>query len=181
MQNVNEFEEGGLLSSTDNPKIAAFYENLMGNWAPTTVDKHAMRLSAMSSKDPRWLTEQGVKNQAAGMSMDDLLKQPTNWQDIPGRTGAEYGAVEGMWNDIAKEMGVSPAELQAMAWVGGGKQTGLGSPGVTFMDAFKDRIRRTAIRDNIPPEQVLKKMMRGELTLAMLPGAGGGDTSTMTG
>jgi hypothetical protein len=174
MFNVNQFETQGGLSSLDNPKIAAFYENLMGNWEPTTVDKHAVRLGAMATRDPRWLTEQGQANLKAGMSMDDLLKQPTNWTDIPGKTGAEYGQMEQMWNSIAKEMGISPAELQAMAWVGGGKQTGLGSPGITFMDAFKDRIRRTAIRDNIPPAQVLKKMMRGELTLAMLQPDGGG-------
>jgi hypothetical protein len=180
MHNVNNLAREGELSSMDNPKIAAFYENLLGNWMPTTVDKHAVRLAAMATKDPRWLTEQGTKsfNEMSGAGLDQtammnkLLETPTNWLDVPGRTGSEYAAMEKMWNEVAQEMGVSPAELQAMAWVGGGRQTGLGSAPVTFMDAFQDRIRRTSIRDNIPPDQVLKLMLHGKMTLAELePGA----------
>lgn len=174
MHNVNTLGLGGGLSPENNPKIAAFNENLLGNWQPTTIDKHAIRLGAMASRDPRFLSEQGqaafAQMSQAGLdqnaAIENLLKQGTNWIDaIPQ---SEYAAVEAFWDDIAKEMNIAPAQLQAQAWVGGGKQTGLGSPGVTFMDAFKDRIRRTSIRDNIPPDQVLKLMLHGKLTLAEL-------------
>ena len=174
MHNVNNYAKGGGLSAEDNPKIAAFYENLLGNWMPTTIDKHAVRLGAMASRDPRFLTPQGQEamTQMSGAGLDQeaimnsLLDRPTNWQDVVATD--QYPVIENYWNEIAKEMGIDPAQLQAQAWVGGGQQTGLGSPGVTFMDAFKDRIRRTSIRDNIPPEQVLKLMMHGKLTLAEL-------------
>jgi hypothetical protein len=176
MHQVNQYEQTGGLSSFDNPKIAAFYENLMGNWVPTTIDKHAVRVAAMATRDPRWLTEQGTKafNQmsAAGLPqeaiMDELQKTATNWVDIPDTAKGEYAAMEDMWNKTAKEMGVSPAELQAMAWIGGGQETGLKSAPATFMNAFADRIRRTSIRDNIPPDQVLKLMLHGKMTLAQL-------------
>ena len=176
MGNVNQWGKTGGLSSFDNPKIAAFYENLMGNWLPTTIDKHAVRVAAMATRDPRFLSEQGAKAfaemQKAGLpedaAVDQLLKTATNWTDIPDTAKGEYAAMEQIWNDTAKEMGVTPAELQAMAWIGGGEGTGLKSAPVTFMNAFADRIRRTSIRDNIPPAQVLKKMLRGELTLAEL-------------
>ncbi len=176
MHNVNNYSREGVLSSLNNPKIAAFFENLMGNWEPTTIDKHAVRLTSMASRDPRWLSDQGGARFAeltrnGGMSeeqaIDQLMGQPTNWSEIADKK-TEYGQVEQMWTQAAKEMGVTPAELQAMAWVGGGQQTGLGSAPVTFMDAFADRIRRTSIRDNIPPEQVLQLMLHGKLTLAQL-------------
>ena len=187
MFNVNNFGAspdtnvlGGGYSTLDNPKIAAFYENLLGNWQPTTIDKHAMRLGAMASGDPRFLTEQGQKAfadmQQAGLPQEAMMNRlgetATNWTDIPDTAKGEYDALEKYWNSIADEMGISPAQLQAQAWVGGGAQTGLGSPGITFMDAFKDRIRRTAIKNNIAPDQVLKLMMHGKMTLAELEGAG---------
>ncbi|MET0723071.1 MAG: hypothetical protein ABWY64_19930 [Tardiphaga sp.] len=177
---------GGGYDTMDNPKIAAFYENLMGNWQPTTIDKHAMRLGAMASGDPRFLTEQGAKQfeemTTAGLPQEAIMaemgKRATNWTDIPDTAKGEYDALEQYWNSIADEMGITPAQLQAQAWVGGGEQTGLGSPGITFMDAFKDRVRRTSIKHNIPPDQVLKLMMHGKMTLAELEGGGSG---TMTG
>lgn len=174
--NVNQWDASGGLSSLQNPKIAAFYENLMGNWAPTTIDKHAVRVATMATKDPRWLTEQGQKSfdemSGAGLQQDAIMTQlqnkATNWVDIPDTAKGEYAAMEDMWNQTAKEMGVSPAELQAMAWIGGGEGTGLKSVPATFMNAFMDRIRRTSIEHNIPPEQVLELMMHGKMTLAQL-------------
>src|SRR4029077_20782427 len=132
MYNVNKYAKEGELSSMDNPKITAFFENLLGNWQPTTIDKHAMRLGAMASGDPRFLTEQGQKfladMQKAGIPQEDIMRQlgerPTNWTDIPDTAKGEYDALEQYWNSIADEMGITPAQLQAQAWVGGGKQTG---------------------------------------------------------
>jgi hypothetical protein len=176
MFNVNNFAKGGGFDPYENPKIAAFYENLMGNWEPTTIDKHAMRLGAMASQDPRFLTDQGRAAfddmTRAGLDqkamMEQLGQRATNWTDIPDTDRGEYDALEKYWSDIAREMNITPAQLQAQAWVGGGAQTGLGSPGITFMDAFRDRVRRTALRDNISPDQVIKLMMHGRMTLAEL-------------
>jgi len=189
MYNVNKFATEGELSSMDNPKIAAFYENLLGNWQPTTIDKHAMRLGAMASGDSRFLTPQGQASmeemQRAGLQPEAIMRslgeKPTNWTDIPDTAKGEYDALEQYWNSIAQEMGISPAQLQAQAWVGGGQQTVLGSAGITLMDAFKDRVRRTAIKNNIPPEQVIKLMMHGKMTLAELEGGGNEFASSATG
>lgn len=188
MKNVNEFAGVGEYDPYENPKITAFYENLMGNWEPTTIDKHAVRLGAMASNDPRWLTPEAAKlfeqQIGAGLPQEAILaemqKKATNWTDVPMTDKGEYDALEQYWNGIAQEMGISPAQLQAQAWVGGGAQTGLGSPGITFMDAFRDRVRRTSIKHNIPPDQVIKLMLHGKMTLAELEG-GSPDYGSMTG
>jgi hypothetical protein len=176
MESADVLREKGQLSSVDNPKIASFVQNLMGNWDPATLDRHALRLMGMMSKDPRWLKSGALAKDnpfnpaaefAAGkLSIDDALKNPMYWQDVPA--AKDYGAMEQYWKDMAKEMGISPAEAQAAAWVGGSSTTGVESPPVPFIDVFKDRLRRTAIRDNVAPADVLKMFIQGRMTLAEL-------------
>ena len=178
MENVDKLREGGGLSSIDNPKIASFIQNLLGNWNPATIDRHAMRLMGMLTKDPRWLKQGPLSKTdpfnpaaevAAGrLSMDEAAANQMYWQEAPDPK--DYGALEQMWIEMAKEAGVSPAEAQAAAWIGGGQTTGVQSEGLSFIDVLKDRIRRTSIRDNVPPDEVLRRFIRGEMTLAELTG-----------
>ena len=115
----------------DNPKPMSFYQNLMGNWEPTTVDIHEIR------------------NQA-GMPQGLLHPSPT----LP-----EYTALEDVGRRVAKKMGVSPAQRQAATWIGGGKYTNLGSPPVPFLQALEQRILTTAEIRGQHPEDVIRDLI----------------------
>jgi hypothetical protein len=159
-----------------NPKPASFAENLVGNQRPVTVDTHAFRLPAILAQDPRFLetayeSSKGVPKQniqklvmSGQMSMEDALKTPAYWQAQPKAN--EYAAMERYYQPIGRELGLSPAQTQASAWVGGGRLTGLGSDeSKPFLRFFDDRIVKTAKELNMDPKDVLKDFIAGKLSL----------------
>jgi hypothetical protein len=164
-----------------NPKPRSFVENLSGNQRPVTVDTHATRLPATIARDPRWLalslkTEKDVPPiSPKGMldrgeiSMDEALERPAFWDAIPKKT--EYGALERLYQDIARKKGMSPAQAQASAWVGGAESTGMQSGADPFLKVFEDRVRITAEKTGEPPEAVLRRFIRGEISLYNRGGA----------
>jgi hypothetical protein len=161
------------------PKPASFVENLLGNQRPVTVDKHATRLPAMQTSDPRWLNNRYTYKDedtgeelimrpkdmfAAGqLSMREAKKNPVYWADKPNQN--EYGALERMYQDIGRKKGITPAQTQASAWIGGGKQTGLGSKAEPFIATFEDRLTLAAQRAGVSKEEALKLFIRGEMPL----------------
>lgn len=159
-----------------NPKVSSFVENLVGNQLPATVDTHALRLPAMLARDPRFLETayQASKDapklniqklvQSGDMSMEDALKTASYWQAYPKPN--EYAALEQYYKSLAKEMGMTPAQTQASAWIGGGKLTGLASDeSKPFLRFFDDRIMKTARETGMDPKDVLRDFISGKAPL----------------
>jgi hypothetical protein len=107
-------------------------------------------------------------------TMDQLLQVPQAWKDVPEAN--HYAALEGFQQDLAREMNISPAQLQAALWVGGGRVTGLRSLPTSFMGAFEQRLQKTAAERGGTPMKALLDFVRGKkplLTpLAATAGAG---------
>jgi hypothetical protein len=160
----------------NNPKPASFAQNLMGNQAPVAVDTHAFRLPAILSRDPRFLEtsfqsssdkpKQNIRKivKSGELSPEDAAKRAAYWQAMPKEN--EYGAMEQFYKRLAQEFGITPAQAQASAWVGGGHITGLASDeSKPFMGFMQDRIMKTAGDTNMEPKDVLQKFVRGEMPL----------------
>jgi hypothetical protein len=167
------------LDSQYRPKRWTFGENLSGSQEGVTVDKHNMRLIGMLSQNPNMLKtteaadadyeDLGVKKGdkrnwqkevlEGRIPMSEAIKYPHMWKDVP--EAAHYGALEKMQQDLAKEMGISPAQLQAALWVGGGRVTGLKSLPTSFMGIVENRLARTAAERGIEPRDALKEFIRG--------------------
>jgi hypothetical protein len=165
----------------NNPKPASFVENLVGNQQPATIDTHAFRLPAMLKRDPRFLVtdyeaskgapKQNIQRmvQDGLLTMDDAYKTPAYWAAQPKEN--EYRAMENFYKGIGEEMGLTPAQTQASAWVGGGKVTGLASDeSKPFIGFFEERVMLTAQKLNMDPQDVLKRFVRGEMPLLGLTG-----------
>ena len=136
-QNARNVLEGSGWPVLQNPKPASFVENLAGNQMPVTVDTHNARL---------W-------------GMTDTKGRPV---DKPAKT--EYGFIEKLQQDEARKLGMTPAQYQASAWIGGGEQTGLKSSADPFLKVLEDRIRLTAAQSGETPQQVLHRFLMGQNT-----------------
>jgi hypothetical protein len=164
-----------------NPKMLSMSENLMGNYAPVTVDANVFKLPAMLAQDPRFLetafraSKDAPKQniQAMVMSsqlpMNEAVRRPAYWQAQPRSN--EYAAWEQYYKGLAREVGVSPAQAEAAAWLGGGKITGLVSDSSKpFLRFVEDRINLTAERYRMDPKDVLARFIRGEMPLLSMGG-----------
>jgi hypothetical protein len=89
-------------------------------------------------------------------------------RDAPSKT--EYGFLEAMQQREAERLGMTPAQYQASAWIGGGAETGLRSTADPFLRVFEQRVRLTADKTGVPPEQVLRRFIRGEMPLLKFGG-----------
>jgi hypothetical protein len=138
VQNADNVLNNGGWPVMQNPKPASFSQNLQGNQMPVTVDTHNARL---------W-------------NMVDSKGRPV---DMPSNT--EYGFMERLQQEQAAKMGMSPAQYQASAWVGGGAETGLKSSADPFLKVFESRVNLTAQKTGLSPEEVLKRTIRGEMPL----------------
>jgi len=146
VQNARNVLEHGGFPVLQNPKPASFSQNLQGNQMPITADAHNLRL---------W----GLRD-TKGKEVD-----------VPANT--EYGFVEKLQQDEAARMGLTPAQYQASAWVGGGEQTGLKSSADPLLKVFEDRVRLTAAKRGESPQQTLLDMIRGNLPLLSVGGLAG--------
>lgn len=166
-----------------NPKPASFAQNLMGNQQPVTVDTHAFRAPAIFSADPRFLATSYKPSKDAvpinyqkllssgEKTMDELVNTPVAWDAMPKKT--EYGAMENYYKDLAREAGMTPAQAQASAWVGGSAHTGLMSDeSKPFLQFLQDRIHLTAQKHNMDPKDVLSEFIRGKIPLLSVGGLG---------
>jgi hypothetical protein len=160
----------------NNPKPASFVENLVGNQQPVTVDTHAFRLPAIIGRDPRFLetafqvSKDAPKQNIAKMiesgeiSMDDAASRAAYWQAQPKAN--EYAALEQYYKSLGRDLGLTPAQTQAAAWVGGGARTGLKSDeSKPFLRFVEDRIYKTADERNMDPQDVMRMFVRGESPL----------------
>lgn len=129
-------------------KILSFRENLRGNLAPWTGDRHeGFRLGVPTKWNAREKTM--VKGQL---------------------TPNEYVAAEQMMARLANKAGLSPAELQSARWMGGADATGVESGDPTFSHALEATVMEQAERMGESPEWVLRNFIRNGGLLAV-PGA----------
>jgi hypothetical protein len=147
---VNEVLEGGGLPPLANPKTSSFAQNLRGNQTPVTIDAHNTRLL-------------GIQN---------VRGRPV---DIPPQAG--YGFLERLEQAEAEKLGLTPAQYQASAWIGGADQTGVRSRLAPWLDSFEGRVALTAFKRGMSQDDVLRRFIRGELPLWSIGGAAAAGSS----
>jgi hypothetical protein len=95
--------------------------------------------------------------------MDLAVTDPAMWATKPKDN--EYGYYEDWQRQQAAALGISPAQYQASMWVGAGDATGLASPPEPFLRTFEARVKYTADRMGVSPEEVLDAVIRGDVPL----------------
>jgi hypothetical protein len=146
IQNARNVLDNGGFPVLQNPKPASFSQNLQGNQLPVTIDAHNARL----------------------LGMTDTMGRPV---DVPEPSA--YGFLERLQQEEAAKMGMTPAQYQASAWVGGGEQTGLKSTADPFLKVLEDRVRLTAGKRGVTPQQALIDFVKGNLPLLSAGGLAG--------
>jgi len=159
-----------------NKKLGTFYENLLGNLRPVTVDVNALRGPIIEQGDPRWLASKLVEKDDKGkvinsykpremfdtgeMSMREAKQRPGFWEAAP--KGAEYAGFEELWQRGAKRHGVEPAEAQALGWYGSADVTALKTKPENYVDNLERLIKRTAEQTGKSPTEVMNDMVTGK-------------------
>lgn len=140
MKLMGALEGGGEFDPVTQPKVASFAQNLMGNQAPMTIDTHNL---ALMDPDMRFRTKAGEKRS-------------------PSKT--EYPYLEQVQAQLAEELGMSPAQFQASAWVGGSDITGVRDPR-PFLQLFDESVQKTAQEVGQSGSDTLRSFIRGEQNL----------------
>jgi hypothetical protein len=165
-----------------NKKLGTFYENLLGNLKPVTVDVNALRGPIIEQGDPRWLTSKLVEKDETGkvinsykpremfdtgeMTMREAQQRPGFWEAAP--SGSEYAGFEDLWTRGAKRHGVEPAEAQALGWYGSGVPkegdniTALKTKPENYVDNLERLIKYTAEQTGKSPTEVMNDMVTGK-------------------
>lgn len=188
--NVAEVMSEGGWDPLTHPKPPSFTENLVGNQMPGTMDMHATKLPAMLSRDPRWLAtsitngKQGAdkvtfypqKMFANGeLTMDQAVQDPKWWEGMPRAN--EYKALEDYYKGLGDELGMTTAQTQASAWVGGAPVTGVKTDEAkTALGLLMDRFNNTAYRTGMTPQEAGTGFWQGKWPLlgVAAPAAVGG-------
>jgi len=159
-----------------NKKLGTFYENLLGNLRPVTVDVNALRGPIIEQGDPRWLASKLVEKDDKGkvinsykpremfntgeMTMREAQQRPGFWEAAP--KGSEYAGFEELWQRGAKRHGVEPAEAQALGWYGSADVTALKTKPENYVDNLERLIKRTAEQTGKSPTEVMNDMVTGK-------------------
>ena len=159
-----------------NKKLGTFYENLLGNVKPVTVDVNALRGPIIEQGDPRWLTSKLVEKDETGkvinsykpremydsgeMSMREAQQRPGFWEAAP--SGSEYAGFEELWQRGAKRHNIEPAEAQALGWYGSADVTALKTKPENYVDNLERLIKRTAEQTGQSPTKIMNDLVTGE-------------------
>ena len=159
-----------------NKKLGTFYENLLGNLKPVTVDVNALRGPIIEQGDPRWLTSKLVEKDDKGniinsykpremydtgeMTMREAQQRPGFWEAAP--SGSEYAGFEDLWQRGAKRHNIEPAEAQALGWYGSADVTALKTKPENYVDNLERLIKRTAEQTGQSPTKVMNDFVTGE-------------------
>ena len=171
---IGQGDIGGALPP--NKKLGTFYENLLGNLEPVTVDVNAVRGPIITQGDPRWLTSKLVEKDDTGkvinsykpremyesgeMSMREAKQRPGFWEAAP--SGSEYAGFEDLWQRGARRHSVKPAEAQALGWYGSADVTALKTKPELYVDNLERLIKRTAEQTGKSPTEVMNDMITGQ-------------------
>ena len=103
---------------------------------------------------------------------------PQAWAQMPNDN--EYGAFEGFINELAEELGQTPAQVQANMWMGAADRTGVAeSSQGTFMELIRERAKNKAMKDGTTPNEVLQNFIRNGGFLSLVGGTGLGALNTI--
>ena len=103
---------------------------------------------------------------------------PQAWAQMPNDN--EYGAFEGFINELAEELGQTPAQVQANMWMGAADRTGVAeSSQGTFMELIRERAKIKAMKDGTTPNQVLQNFIRNGGFLSLIGATGIGALNTI--
>lgn len=138
-ERVRDFLSGEI-DPVNNPKPFSYAQNLSGNWSPITADTHYIR-------------------DVVGPARYDAFGENSSLNP------REYSYLEKLGKGVARERGLSPASMQALAWTGGGKDTGLKSEAIPYMEALQKRILITSKITGLPPDVVREQLVRGQISL----------------
>ena len=171
---IGQGDIGGALPP--NKKLGTFYENLLGNLKPVTVDVNAVRGPIIEQGDPRWLASKLVEKDDKGkitnsykpremydtgeMTMREAQQRPGFWEAAP--KGSEYAGFEDLWQRGAKRHGVEPAEAQALGWYGSADVTALKTKPELYVDNLERLIKRTAEQTGKSANEVMSDMISGK-------------------
>ena len=186
-QLVDDAASGGFNFNT-NPKPATFVENVSGNFSGVTADTHAIRavFDAMNEIDPgsvpidfiggrnasqtKELRAQYEANPSSldvsNMISDRLASQKINGKSVQ----TEYAVFSDIYKNVAKKLGVEPAEAQSLSWFANGDKTGLGSAPKTIVELINERIDVTAQVLGQTKDEIFKKFLQGSIPLLSLGG-----------
>lgn len=135
-------------------KILSFSHNLRGNLRPGTLDRH----EGFALGVPMRMNRHGVMEKGA-------------------LTPNEYVAAEPLYQRLADQIGIAPAQFQAARWIGGARRTGVRSAiDPTFNHAVEHLARERAAEMGETPEWVLRNFIRNGGLLAV-PAAMAGTNS----
>lgn len=176
------------ISFNTNPKPATFAENVAGNLSGVTVDTHAIRavldalnelelgsvpLKFIGGKTPAKTKEYQEMYQkdpstfdAATMVADTLGSQKIDGKDVQ----TEYAVFSDIYKQVAKKLGVKPAEAQSLSWFANGNKTGLASEPKTIVELIDDRVDVTAQLTNMSKNEVFSKFFKGSIPLLSISG-----------
>jgi hypothetical protein len=112
----------------------------------------------------------------SGKTISDV---PQAWAQMPNNN--EYGAFEDFINELAGELGQTPAQVQANMWMGGADRTGVAeSSQGTFMELIRERAKYKAMKDGTTPNEVLQNFIRKGGFLSLIGGTGLGALNNIT-
>jgi len=130
-------------------KIISFNQNLRGNLAPWTGDRH----------------------EAARLGVPETLNRRTGEWEKGQFTPNDYVAAEDLMVRLADRNGLMPAELQSARWMGGGRMTGVKSADPSFAHAVETAVFNQAARTGQSPDAVLREFIRNAGLLSTVPAA----------
>lgn len=85
----------------------------------------------------------------------------------------EYSFIERAQSDVARELGLDPAEGQSAKWVAGAEEAGI-HDARNLTAAMNMRVAKTATEEGLPEQEVLKRLANADIILrAFLGGVGG--------
>lgn len=122
--------------------------------------------------------EQPKRNNFAGNFLGFLNRATIDEQMTSGMTGGllnappgsgGYGAMEAVVIDEADKLGIPAAELQDVAWAGF-----KGVKGKPMISHVNDAIERTSRITKLPPQEVLKRVIRRQMPLYQMGGTAAG-------
>lgn len=190
---IDDVIERGSIDRATNTKPATFGANMVGNRSGVTADTHAIRGALMALNDieagavpegfilPKFRDayKANPSKLTPNMIDDTVGKQMI---DVDGRrvnAQTEYPVFADIYHLVGKELGVDPAEAQALGWFGLGDETGLASARKTVSDIFDERINVTAQRLGITPQDAARLVFTRKMpVMGLLGGVFGANAAT---
>ena len=162
----------GTQSADSAPKQFTFNQNIQGNLASPTIDTHNIRGSLYQFDQlnpgqlhPDWFSspeEYAAYRANGGFTPDKVIKRSAINDSLANVTRGgvkkqiEFGPMTDPTYDAARQLGISPAQVQAGTWFNYGGVTGLRSPVRSLNQLLGDQVYDTARTLGISPERVLE-------------------------